>query len=143
MVRLLAFALFADERLEFGRGISADDEPALWRKSYSGEIDLWIEVGQPEERLLRRAAGRAAKVVVLAYGGRSMDAWWLREANALAKIGRLSVLALDEAQCDALKALANRAMNLQCTIQDGQVWLTDGVQTALIEPRELQAVGAR
>src|SRR5690242_13559913 len=72
MVRLLAFALHADERLEFGRGISSDDEPALWLKEYSGEIRLWIEVGLPDERLLRRAAGRADQVVVLAYGGRAV-----------------------------------------------------------------------
>ena len=49
MVRLLAFALYADERLEFGKGISDEDEPALWRKAYTDEIELWIEVGQPDE----------------------------------------------------------------------------------------------
>ncbi|MEO8998360.1 MAG: YaeQ family protein, partial [Rhodanobacter sp.] len=38
MVRLLAFALYADDRLEFGKGISDEDEPALWRKAYTDEI---------------------------------------------------------------------------------------------------------
>ena len=53
MVRLLAFALHADERLEFGRGLSDEDEPALWKRNYSDEIELWIELGQPDESRLR------------------------------------------------------------------------------------------
>jgi uncharacterized protein YaeQ len=137
MVRLLAFALHADERLEFGRGISADDEPALWLKEYSGEIRLWIEVGLPDERLLRRAAGRAAEVLVFAYGGKAMDAWWLKERNAISRINHLRVFCLTDAQSEALTALADRNMSLQCTVQDGQIWMTDGPATVLIELQEL------
>ena len=139
MVRLLAFALNADERLDFGRGLSAEDEPALWLKEYSGEIRLWIEVGLPDERLVRRAAGRAREVVVLAYGGRTMEAWWLKDGPALAKLRNLRVLALSPEQSAELAALANRNMALQCTIQDGQVWLTDGPRTVAIDLRQLNA----
>ncbi|HEY3432989.1 MAG TPA: YaeQ family protein [Rhodocyclaceae bacterium] len=137
MVRLLAFALFADERLEFGRGISADDEPALWLKEYSGEIRLWIEVGQPDERLLRRASGRAEKVVLLAYGGRALDVWWQKEGPTISRLKNLEVLALTEEQSSGLAALAERGMDLQCTVQDGQVWMTDGPNTVHIELRRL------
>ena len=137
MVRLLAFAWFADERLEFGRGLSAEDEPALWLKEYSGDIRLWIEVGLPDERAIRKAAGRAAEVVVLAYGGRTVDLWWAKEGGALGRLPKLRVLALDAGQSAALAALAQRGMQLQCTIQDGQTWLTDGIDTVLIEPRWL------
>ncbi len=59
MVRLLAFALHAQERLEFGRGVSSDDEPDLWLRSLSGEIELWVDLGQPDEARIRRACGRA------------------------------------------------------------------------------------
>jgi len=45
MLRLLAFALYADEQLAFTKGISTTDEPDLWLKNYSGEIELWIELG--------------------------------------------------------------------------------------------------
>ncbi len=138
MVRLLAFALFADERLEFGRGLSADDEPALWLKDYSGNIKLWIEVGLPDERILRKAAGRADAVVLLAYGGRTVDLWWAKEGATLARLDKLRVLALDSEQSAALAALVQRGMQLQCTIQDGQAWLTDGASTVLIEARRLQ-----
>ena len=50
MVRVLAFALHASERLEFGKGISTDDEPALWERDLTGRITEWIEVGLPDER---------------------------------------------------------------------------------------------
>ena len=59
MIRLLAFALHADEFLSFTKGLSTDDEPDLWQKSLSGEIELWIELGLPSEKRLKKACGRA------------------------------------------------------------------------------------
>jgi uncharacterized protein YaeQ len=137
MVRLLAFLMFADERLEFGRGLSTDDEPALWQKNYSGVIERWIEVGLPDERTLRKAAGRATEVIVLVYGGRAADIWWGKEGRGLSRLSNLHVWAIDIEQSTALAALAERGMQLQCTIQDGQIWVTDGPQTVLVEPRQL------
>lgn len=138
MMRLLAFALFAHERLEFGKGLSTTEEPALWLKDYTGEIKLWIEVGLPDERVLRRAAGRADEVVLLAYGGRTVDLWWQKEGAALSRLANLRALAVPPDASTALEALVERGMDLQCTIQDGQVWLTDGAQTVHIEPRRLE-----
>lgn len=137
MVRLLAFGLFADERLEFGRGLSTEDEPALWLRDYAGNIKLWIEVGLPDERVLRRATGRAERVVVLSYGGRGADVWWAKEGGTLSKLDKLQVLNLDADASAALAALAERGMELQCTIQDGHVLISDGAQTVAIEPRRL------
>jgi uncharacterized protein YaeQ len=138
MVRLLAFALFADERLEFGRGLSADDEPALWRKDLTGAVELWIDVGLPDERELRKACGRAERVVVLCYGGRGAELWWEQNREKLARLRNLAVLALPAAATQGLAALSSRSMGLQCTIQDGQLWLTDGKRTVHVEPRTLQ-----
>ena len=61
MLRLLAWAMFADPDLEFGRGISTEEDPDLWLRRPDGTIALWIEVGLPEEKRLRRAAGRPAR----------------------------------------------------------------------------------
>lgn len=137
MVRLFAFAMFADERLEFGRGLSSTDEPALWLRDYGGEIRLWVEVGLPDERLLRRAAGRADRVVVLAYGGRAVDVWWTKEGPALARIPNLEVLALPADQSAALAALAGRGMAIQCTIQDAQAYVSAGDEMLLLTPTKL------
>ena len=140
MVRLLAFALFAHERLEFGRGLSADDEPALWLRDYAGNIDLWIEVGLPVERSIRRAAGRAGRVVVIAYGGRAVDVWWSKEGPGLARLEKLQVFALEAGQSAALAEMVDRGMDLQCTIQDGHALFSDGSTTVSIEPRLLHGI---
>src|SRR5688572_3604365 len=96
MVRLLAFALDADEALEFGRGLSAEDEPDLVRRDLTGVIQLWIEVGLPDERDLRKACGRARAVKVYTYGGRSADLWWTQNAAALARLANLTVIDVPE-----------------------------------------------
>lgn len=132
MVRLLAFVLNADDGLSFGRGLSAEDEPDLWRKDLTGGTDLWIEVGQPDERSLRQACGRAKRVIVYTYGGRIADQWWSENGPKLARQGNLTVFNLPLEGTRALAALAQRAMQLQCTIQEGEVWIGDGKTQAQI-----------
>src|SRR3546814_12877333 len=110
MGRLLAFALHADERLEFARGAASDDEPDLWLKSRSGEIDLWIDVGQPDETRIRKACRRAGRVVVLNYHGRSADLWWDKVRNGLPPCTTLTVIDLNAATVAELAALARRGL---------------------------------
>jgi uncharacterized protein YaeQ len=135
MVRLLAFALYADERLEFGKGLSDEDEPALWRKAYTDEIEQWIELGQPDEARIRKACGRARQVAVINYGGRVADLWWDKVGPALARNDNLTVLDIDEATVQQLVALCERGMRLQCLIQDGELQLIGGDATVAIRPR--------
>lgn len=141
MVRLLAFALFADEHLEFGRGLSAEDEPALWLKDLTGAVKLWIEVGLPGEREIRKACGKASRVVVLCYGGRGVDIWWNQNRDKLERLRNLVVMNLPVSVTQELAGLAQRGMSLQCTIQDGQAWLTDGERTVQISPVRLKETG--
>ncbi len=136
MVRLLAFVLNASETLEFGRGISSEDDPALWDRDLTGAVRHWIEVGQPDERLLRRACGRSDRVSVYAYG-RGLDQWWQQNAAAFGRQDKLTVWKLEPADCAALAALAGRGMQIQSTIQDGQVMLSVADETLHIEPQRL------
>lgn len=124
MLRVLAFALHAGEGLSFGKGLSTDDEPDLWNRDLTGAIRLWIDVGLPDERLVRRACGRAQQVVIYAYG-RGADLWWSRSCAALERMRNLTVFAVPVATGGELAKLAQRTMQLQCTIQDGHVWLGD------------------
>jgi uncharacterized protein YaeQ len=135
MVRLLAFALHADDRLEFGKGLSDEDEPALWRRAYSGEVAQWIELGQPDEARIRKACGRAQQVVVVNYGGRTADLWWDKVGTALARNDNLTVLDIDEATVQRLAAVCDRGMRLQCLIQDGELQLIAGDETIAVKPR--------
>lgn len=140
MVRLLAFVLFADAALVFGRGLSTEDEADLYRTDPTGAIDLWIDVGLPDERSVRKACGRASQVVVLAYGRRAM-AWWAEQSAALSRLPRLRVLALGDEELSGLLRLASRAMQLSATVHDGQVWLETPGTTLHIAPRHWLPAG--
>jgi uncharacterized protein YaeQ len=133
MMRLLAFVLHAHEALSFGRGLSTEEEPALWRKDLTGAIDLWVEVGQPDEKTIRRACGRAKQVCVYTYGGRGADQWWEKNLATLERLNNLAVMNLPLDGSRVLATFAQPSIQLQCTIQEGQIWMADGVNTAHIE----------
>ena len=137
MVRLLAFALYADDALVFGKGLSSDEEPDLWRKDLTGAIERWIEVGLPDERVIRKASGRAAQVVVISYG-RAAGIWWNENRDKLLRLNNLTVFNLAGETTQALAALANRTMQLQCTIQEGHIMITSDTGMIEIEPEILQ-----
>lgn len=132
MVRLLAFALHAGDYLEFGQGMTDDDEADLWQRDLTGAIEVWIDVGLPDERLIRKACGRANQVVVYCYGGRTAEMWFAQNKSQFERQKNLTVINLPPESTAALAGLTQRTMQLQCTIQDGQVWLSDGVQSVEI-----------
>jgi uncharacterized protein YaeQ len=138
MVRLLAFALHApaDDRdggLQFARGLSDGDEPDLWQHDLTGRLQHWIEVGQPDERRLARACGRADRVTIYAYGS-AAPIWWAALAGKVARLRNLRVWQLPAAQSQSLAALAARSMSLQVTVQDGQIWVGDGRASVELAP---------
>ena len=133
MVRLLVFALHAHEYLEFGQGMTADDEADLWQKDLTGAIELWIDVGLPDEKLIRKACGRANQVVVYCYGGRTAEMWFAQNSSQFERLKNLTVINLPVENTRAIAKLAQRNMQLQCTIQDGQVWLSDGNESVQVE----------
>lgn len=135
MMRLLAFALNADDALQFGRGLSAEDEPALWRKDDTGTVQAWIEVGMPDERALRKACHRAGQVLVYNYGGRVAAMWRQHNAAAFAALPNLAIYDIAAADSQALAGLAERQMRLHCTVQEGQVWLGDDTRTVALTPK--------
>lgn len=139
MVRLLAFALCADEGLAFGQGLSTDDEPDLWLRDLTGAIRLWIEVGLPDEKWIRKACGRAERVLVVAYGGSKADIWWSQNAGALGRLDNLEVMRIDAEAGAALAGLAQRSMQLSCNIQEGEVWIGSGEQGVSCAPARLKA----
>lgn len=133
MVRVLAFALNADERLSFTKGLSSDDEPDLWQKSLSDEIEVWIELGQPDEKRIRKACGRAQHVIIYTYSARSAAIWWQQIKSSLVRFDNIKVQHINAESVDALAKMAARNMDLQVTIQDGQVWISDAANNLAIE----------
>ena len=137
MIRLLVFALNASPTLSFGRGLSTEDEADLQDCDATGSIERWIDVGLPDERAIRRACNRSRHVVILSYGGRAADIWWQQTAAKVARQKNLRVLSLSPEDARALTGLARRNMRLQCTIQDGVVWLGSDDQHVEMMPAVL------
>lgn len=133
MVRLLAFALYADEALSFAKGISSDEEPDLWQKDLTGQIKLWIEVGLPDERVLRKACGRADHVVIISYG-RAADIWWNDHGVKLQRLRNLTALRLPNDATQMLATHSSRTMQLQCTFQEDHIMVTSPAGMIEIEP---------
>ena len=133
MVRVLAFALNASERLAFGRGVSTDDEPDIWNRDLTGDIELWIEIGQPDESRLRRACGRAREVRVYTFSGRGAGIWWQKNAAALERCANLRVFDIAAETSAQLAAMATRSMQLQLLVQDGHVQLSSDSASVDVE----------
>ena len=130
MVRLVGFALNAHEQLELTKGLSTDDEPDIWQKSLSDELELWVALGLPSEKVVRQSCGKAGKVIVYCYGGRTAEVWWDKIKNSTTRFDNLSVINISEKDTRDLAKLARRSMKLQVNIQDGEVMV--GVDDSMV-----------
>lgn len=140
MVRLIAFALYATDTLIFGKGLSDEEEPDLWQKDLTGAITLWLDVGLPTEKEIRKAAGRAKQVVIILYGGRVADMWWAQNEKAVLKIKNLTVINLPETQ--ALASIAARSLETSFTLQDGHILVSHAGGSLELAPVILKEISA-
>ncbi len=122
LIRLIAFALNAHVNLQFTKGLSADDEPELWQKSLTDEIELWVDFGQLDEKRIRKACGRSRQVLIYTYHDRKAAVWWEQIA---AKLDRYKNLSVSHIHAAGAEILINRNMQLQCNIQDGDIYISD------------------
>jgi len=137
MTRLLAFILNAHDELKFGRGVSDEEEAAIWHINYSDVIELWIELGHPEEKRLKKACNKAQKVKLYCYNS-SSDVWLKQNNKKLSQFKNLTVEKFESEQIQKLAGFLTRTMEFQASIQDGQLWLTIGDDTILVEQTSLQ-----
>jgi uncharacterized protein YaeQ len=145
MIRVLALALnwpadTSEGTLELAKDMWEPDEPALWHKNFSDEILHWIEVGQPDEKRLMKASGRARKVSLYAFQS-STPVWWDGIATKLTRARNLTVWQIPTEQSQALAALAQRSMQLQFSVQDGTVWVSAGDGQDQVEITPIKLMG--
>jgi len=127
MMRVIAFAYNASENLMFTKGLSTEDEPDIWQKSLIDDIELWIDFGQLDEKRIRKACGRADQVIVYTYNSGKADVWWEQIKRKLARYKNLGIVHI--VADDEIDTLVNRNMQLQCNIQDGEMYLADDDQS--------------
>jgi len=134
--RLLAYCLNCTRGLEFTKGISTADEPDVWVHSDHGDIEHWIEVGQPEQPRLRKACGRARRVSVYAFA-KSVHTWWKLHGEEISALPRLQVWQLDWTEIQAAAALLDRTVQLNTSIVGGIIYLDNGSASTSVEPKLL------
>jgi uncharacterized protein YaeQ len=124
MVRLMAFVLNAHEELSFTKGLSTQDEPDVWHKTLSDEIELWIELGQLEEKRLRQACGKAKKVIIYTYNDKQAGPWLTQMQPHFSRQKSLEVYHINSHASEQLAKLVAKNMELQVSIQDGEVFVS-------------------
>jgi len=130
MIRLLAFISNTNEDLVFCKGISQDDEPDLWQKNLSGDIELWIDLGQPDEKRIKKACGRSKKVIIYVYQEGMATSWFKQNKKLLNRFNNLSIIYLN---IDGnIEELCERSMNLQANISDSELSLINEDSTISI-----------
>jgi len=141
MIRLVALALNAhqlqdicqgDGTLAFGAGLSNVEEPDVWLRDFTGEVKIWVEVGQPEDKPIIKACGKADEVIVYCFN-HAAEIWWRGIENKLTRPQNLSVYRVPTEASQALAALAQRSMQLQATIQENTLTLGDGTNSIDVE----------
>jgi len=130
MIRLLAFVLNASDSLMFCKGISQDDEPALWQKSLDGHIKIWIDLGQIDEKRIKKACGRSEKVIIYTFKESLSSTWFKQIENSLLRFKNLHIILL-KMQGD-IELLHKRSMHIQCNILDKEVNLMDEYNSVLV-----------
>lgn len=131
MVRLAAYAWNASEQLSFTKGLSEVSEPDIWLKNYSDEIELWIDIGQPDDDRIRRASAKADRVEVYDFHS-SNNVWWQNIQNKLTRFDNVTVWQINSEMSEELALLAERNMRLQITIDHNDMWLSSDTRSVQV-----------
>lgn len=143
VVRLLAFGLRAhrlndvDGELTFGAGLSTPGVPDLRLADYTGRILEWIDVGQPDERALAKAAGQAEQVLLFPFAS-SVTTWWRTVGPKVAGLPNLSVVQIPHAAVQQLAQTVDRRISAQVMLLEGQVTMSIGAVDVTFTPEPLE-----
>jgi len=128
VTRVLAYLLEYSEGIEFSRGVSDPDDPAVAVRDLTGRIRTWIDIGTPDAARLHKAAKSGARVVV--YTHKNPDQF-LRHLSG-EKIHRpdeLELYAMDRALIAALAARLERRVAFSVSITDRELYVSIGTDT--------------
>ncbi len=123
VTRVLARCLEHAEGLVFTKGLSADDEPALWQRDLTDRLLAWIEVGSPAVDRLHRASKSAPRVAVYAWQRPQELARQIVEAK-VHRAAEIELHALDGAFLDRVAATMDRNNKWDLSVSGGALYLT-------------------
>lgn len=125
-LRVLAWCLLHEERLELGPGLSDPDVADLWTRDLTGQLTTWVECGTADPDKVRKVMlhnGNVAVHAVLAEVRRRDEllagvATWKKAPR-----GTLTVWMIDPALVEALAAREERRHTWTVTIVGGHVYI--------------------
>jgi uncharacterized protein YaeQ len=121
MARVLAYCLNAQPQLVFCKGLSDTSEPDLWAHSLDGNLETWIEVGEPSEDRIKKASHRAPTVKIYSFNSKS-PTWWDLECSKLKSL-TASIYRFYWNDMVTLASFVERTMDLSITISDNSVYV--------------------
>jgi uncharacterized protein YaeQ len=122
--RILAFSILAQDTLVFTKGLSTDDEPELWVKDDTGRILTWVELGQPDEKRIKKACSLAEHVFIVNYQARSSQVWRTQGNIKHATFKNLHIIEINEASLTTLAEQVSRQISLQINIDEDELWVS-------------------
>ena len=125
VTRVLAYVLEFAEGIEFSRGVSDPEEPALAVRDLTGAITTWIEIGTPDAARLHKASKAAARVVV--YTHKDPDQFLRRLAGErIHRAAALDLYAIDRGLIAALTARLERRVAFSLSVTDRELYVSIG-----------------
>ena len=125
MLRLLSFALYANENLTFGKGVSSADEPDLWLRNKDETIDTWITLGQPDIKQVKKACHRSKETVIICYGDAALKTWWSKYQKDLSHFNHLHVFHINTQHYDRLQDFAEKNLSIVVNIDEDDIFLSN------------------
>jgi uncharacterized protein YaeQ len=128
VTRLLAYLLEYAEGIEFSRGVSEPDDPAVFIRDLTGRITTWIDIGTPDAPRLHKAAKSGARVVVYTHKNPEQ---FLKQLSG-EKIHRpdeLELYAMDRGLVAALASRLERRVAFSVSIAERELFISIGMDT--------------
>ncbi len=123
VARLLAYLLEFADGIEFSRGVSDPDEPAIAVRDLTGAMKTWIDIGTPDAARLHKASKAAGRVAVYTH----KDPTQFLKQLAGEKIHRadaLELYAIDRALIAAIVTHLERRVAFSVSITDHELYVS-------------------
>jgi uncharacterized protein YaeQ len=123
-LRVLAWCLLNEERIEFGPGLSTPDAADLWTRDLTGRLTTWIECGAAQGEKLRRVLQQSsgAKAHAVLSDSRRHDEL-LAEVAGWKRSLPLTVWMLDHRLVTSLATVEERRQRWSVTVADDHLYV--------------------
>jgi uncharacterized protein YaeQ len=128
LTRILAYAMEFADGIEFSRGLSDPDEPAISVRDLTGGLRAWVEIGTPDPARLHKASKASPRVAVYMHKDPTQFLSRLT-GERLHRSEAIELWAIDRAFLAALVARLERRMAFSLSVTDRELYVAIGADT--------------